>query len=97
MSPDYFAHFNKGSRNYSKVKQVMKLVDRVGRKEGVWQERRSDWDTGLVTTLWSTIWHRLDPYICTEALILNDRREDKSRKGELVGGHATTRCLGWVT
>ena len=84
MLPDFFLHFDKQGRYFSKMKQVMRLVARLGRQEGVWHANHSDWDAVSITTLWSTIWYYLDPFLRTETDKVNVKKEDKSRKGQII-------------
>ena len=70
-------------RSFLKMKQVMRLVARLGRQEGVWHKNRSDCDAVSITTLWSTIWCHLDPFLRTKTDKVNVKKEDKSRKGQI--------------
>ena len=65
VRPTLVSHFDHGSRQYSKMKQVMKNVERFGRDRGIWV-KFNEWDGEKVTKLWSAIWHDFDPYLRTE-------------------------------
>jgi hypothetical protein len=84
----YVNHFDRGGRSLSKMKQLMRKVKEFAEAEdsdvNVWRGPR-DWDGETVTTLWSTIWYRLDPYLRTETEIANgdEISYGKSRRGQI--------------
>ena len=42
------------------------------------------WTTATVTTIWSTIWPLVDPYLRTQTVRKNDETsEDKSQQGQI--------------
>jgi len=59
-------HFDNNARQYSTFKQVMVIVERLGRERGVWLEDRKNWDGKSVTSLWSAIWKDMYPYMSTK-------------------------------
>ena len=84
MEPEYIKHIDPKGRRYSKMKQVMAKIEEFGREDNVWR-KASEWNGKHVTTLWSTIWPKLDPYLRTETQCnKNDKAsKDKSRKGQM--------------
>ena len=64
------SHFDKIGKTKSKMKMVISEVDYFARLEGVWQE--NCWTKSAVTTMWSTIWHHLEPYLRTITTREND-------------------------
>jgi len=62
---------------------VMAEVERLGKINGVWLDR--GWDSASITTLWSTIWPRIEPYLYTETMTAaGDVSLHKSRTGQLA-------------
>ena len=59
----------------------MKPVKYFGLEENVWE--MSSWNGEGITKLWSTIWHRLDPYLHTEINSIKIGCMEKSRKGKI--------------
>ena len=65
------------------MKNMMVEIKHFARKKGVWLD--NGWTPGAVITMWSTIWHDLEPYLRTVSKgkngILN---YEKSRRGQLA-------------
>ena len=63
---------------------MMALVEKVARKENVWNEE-SRWDGWHVTKMWSTIWPHLRPYLVTRTKTKGGKEtEEKSRVGQIA-------------
>ena len=84
LEPRYVYHFDKKGRTLSEMKQVMEKIKEFGQESGVWLSNTSEWNGSTVTTLWSTIWGKLDPYLRTESMSKNGTIElEKSRNGQI--------------
>ena len=64
-----------------KTRQVTKRVKYVALEESVWEPGSQNVEG--ITKLWSTIWHRLDPYLRTEGNSNKIGCMEKSRKGQI--------------
>jgi len=84
MLPVYIKHIDPHGRKYSKMKQVMSKIEKFGKEDNVWRNK-SEWDGKYVTTLWSTIWPKLDPFLRTKMQRTGDDQpsRDKSRQGQI--------------
>ena len=62
----------------------MKKAEGFGRYEKVWISE-SLWSVAQVTTLWSAIWGKLDPFLLTESRNISNNAAaiDEIRKGEI--------------
>ena len=63
----------------------MNIIEKFGRESNVWLPH-NEWDGETITTLWSSIWDKLDPYLRTETQRqrgTNSITCDKSRKGQI--------------
>ena len=61
----------------------MREVKHFARLEGVWL--KGCWTAPAVTTMWSTIWHHLEPYLRTVTKRKNGKESDKqSRQGQIA-------------
>ena len=59
----------------------MKQVKDFGLEENVWEP--GSWNGEVNTNMWSTIWHRLDPYLFTEGDSNKICCMDMSRKEQI--------------
>ena len=76
-------HFDKKAYTISKMRRLMAEVERLGKIDGVWLER--GWDSASITTLWSTIWPRLEPYLHTKTMTAAGNISlHKSRMGQIT-------------
>ena len=65
------------------MKKVMVEVEHFARLKGVWLD--GGWTSAAVTRMWSTIWHRLEPYFFTMSKGKTGKLNDKkSRRGQLA-------------
>ena len=64
------------------MKKVMLQVEQFARLEGVWLQ--GGWTPAAVTTMWSTIWHRLEPHLRTVTRRNGTLSYEKSRRGQLA-------------
>lgn len=48
-------HFKNGAQALSNIKAFMRVVEIVGREEGVWKERINEWDAVAINTLWGAV------------------------------------------
>ena len=63
----------------------MEKIKEFGQESGVWLSDTSEWNGATVTTLWSTIWGKLDPYLRTESMSKNGTIElEKSQNGQIA-------------
>ena len=63
------------------MRQVTKRVKYFGLEENVWEP--GSWNGQGITKLWSTIWHRLDPYLLTKVNGKKIGCTERSRKGQI--------------
>ena len=71
-----------GRKIYSKMKKVMLQVEQFARLKGVWLQ--GSWTAAAVTTMWSTICHRLVQHFCTVTRRNGTLSYEKSRQGQLA-------------
>ena len=65
------------------MKNMMVEIKHFARKKGVWLD--NGWTPGAVITMWSTIWHDLEPYLRTVTKGKNGTlNSEKSRRGQLA-------------
>ena len=81
LSAALVAHFDPRGRIKSRMNFVMREVEYLARLEGVWHKGR--WTSGAVTTMWSTIWRHLEPYLCTLTTTNGRVSDEKSRRGQI--------------
>ena len=90
VSTRWVYHFDPKARDYSKMKQVMKFVEALGKQRDVWVEGTGGkWDGATMTTLWASIWKDFIPYMCNNTMIQMGDGEyvdstHKSRTGQVV-------------
>ena len=90
LSTTLVAHFDPRGKIRSPMKFVMCEVVYLSWLEGVWHEGR--WTSGAVTTMLSTIWRHLEPYLCT-LTTTNDRVSDKkAAESRSPGARCTISC-----
>ena len=78
LSTALVAHFDPRGRIKSEMNFVTHEVEYLARLERVWHQGR--WNLGAVTTMWSTMLHHLEPYLCTLTK-KNGRASDKKLPG----------------
>ena len=83
LAPKYVYHFDKNGRVLSKMNVVMRRIEEFGIEFNVWLASRK-WDGGSITTLWSSIWEKLDPYLRTETRVGSTYSYEKSRRGQIA-------------
>ena len=83
LAPKYVYHFDKNGRVLSKMNVIMRKIEEFGIEFNVWLAARQ-WDGGSITTLWSSIWEKLDPYLRTETRVGSSYSYEKSRRGQIA-------------
>ena len=80
----HVSHLKNGRENISKIGRVMEFIVMFVKEEKVWIEDKN-WSGAKITTIWTGIWHRLDPYLrtVTEHRSNNSNKMDISRKGQM--------------
>ena len=56
-------HIKNGQNKLSKMKRVMGVIERFGRNRSVWHDNAQYWNGARVTTLWTSTWNDLSPYL----------------------------------
>ena len=56
-------HIKNGRNKLSKMKRVMGVIERFGRNRSVWHDNTQYWNGARVTTLWTSTWNDLSPYL----------------------------------
>ena len=82
LSPLLMKHVDKKGKIRSKMSTVMGEIEYFARQKNVWLDH--GWTTATVTTMWSTIWPLVAPYLRTQTVRKNgETSEDKSRQGQI--------------
>ena len=67
LTKPHVEHIKNGPNHLSKMRQVIKQLKYFGLEEIVWGP--GSWNGEVITNMWSTIWHRLNPYLHTKVNI----------------------------
>ena len=72
-------HIDKKGKIRAKMTTVMSEIEYCSWQTNVWLNH--GWTTAIVTTMWSTIWPLVDPYLRTQTVRKNGKTsEDKIRQ-----------------
>ena len=81
LTKPHVEHIKNGPNNLSRMRQVIKPVKALGIEENFWEPGSCNGEG--ITKLWSTVWHWLDPYLCTGGNSNKTGCTEKSQTGQI--------------
>ena len=70
-----------GEKTLSRMTQVMKKIEEIGKQKDVWEDKVGKWSAESVTELWNGIWESFQPYLASPSTRAEDI--EKCRKGQI--------------